>query len=456
MTVNGVYDPLQTGANSYHISLTASSADALYNNLPIPDVGAINIDGNLPGFTIISNGNLSTTQTQGTATFQVVLDMAPTSNVTINLNSSNPLYAGTVTAGSTLTFSPANWFTPQNVTVTGMNNYIYGNINYTINMSVAAGSAPEYIGIYTPSIPVTNIDYNTYSTIYVTNNSDVVNGDTSSIAALYADPGADGISLREAIMAANNSANGPGGPDRIYFNLPDGEHIISVTSQLPDISTPMIIDGTTEPHYAGSPIVELTGIANAIGLNVTSSGASDAPGSTIRGLVINDFGDEGILVSGDYNTIADCYVGTDVTGTVAVTNATSGWHSNVWMTGNNNTIGGTTTADRNLISGNRCTGLWMDGNNNIVEGNYVGVDVTGNVALGNGGTGVGTGTTAVGNVISNNVISGNGNCYNGILYYGIECTGSSTVITNNYIGVGANGNTAIGNASDGIEADKSE
>lgn len=42
----------------------------------------------------------------------------------------------------------------------------------------------------------------------VTTTADVVNGDVSSPAALVASPGPDGISLREAIMAAN-AAPGP-------------------------------------------------------------------------------------------------------------------------------------------------------------------------------------------------------------------------------------------------------
>ena len=46
------------------------------------------------------------------------------------------------------------------------------------------------------------------STIVVANNSDLVNGDTSSPAALARQPGPDGISLREAIETANRSKGG--------------------------------------------------------------------------------------------------------------------------------------------------------------------------------------------------------------------------------------------------------
>ena len=43
-------------------------------------------------------------------------------------------------------------------------------------------------------------------TVTVTTTTDEVNGDTSSIANLISTPGGDGISLREAVIAANNTA----------------------------------------------------------------------------------------------------------------------------------------------------------------------------------------------------------------------------------------------------------
>jgi hypothetical protein len=47
--------------------------------------------------------------------------------------------------------------------------------------------------------------------------------------------GSDGlISLREAIIAANNSTNGSGGADRILFGIAGtGEHLINLAAALP-------------------------------------------------------------------------------------------------------------------------------------------------------------------------------------------------------------------------------
>jgi hypothetical protein len=61
---------------------------------------------------------------------------------------------------------------------------------------VAAGARAIYL----------DIDASTTQTVLVTNSSDDVNGETSSMAALIASPGPDGISFREALMATNSTA----------------------------------------------------------------------------------------------------------------------------------------------------------------------------------------------------------------------------------------------------------
>src|SRR5215218_3372308 len=60
--------------------------------------------------------------------------------------------------------------------------------------------------------------------------------------------------LREAIMLANNGW----GRDLIGFNLPAGE-MIRLQSELPQITDPVAVDGTTQPGYAGTPLVRVDG-----------------------------------------------------------------------------------------------------------------------------------------------------------------------------------------------------
>src|SRR4051794_34774789 len=66
-------------------------------------------------------------------------------------------------------------------------------------------------------------------------------------------------SLRQAILDANGAA----GLDTITFNIPGtGVQTISPTSQLPDITDPVTIDGTSQPGFSTTPVIELSG-ANA-------------------------------------------------------------------------------------------------------------------------------------------------------------------------------------------------
>ncbi|UCD51684.1 MAG: DUF11 domain-containing protein, partial [Phycisphaerales bacterium] len=100
-------------------------------------------------------------------------------------------------------------------------------------------------------------------------------------------------SLREAINLANLIPD----PDTITFNVPGpGPHTIRPTSALPTITDPVIIDGTTEPDFAGSPVVELDGSLAGLGVNGLHITAGN---STVRGLVINRFQVDELLRGGN-------------------------------------------------------------------------------------------------------------------------------------------------------------
>ena len=181
-----------------------------------------------------------------------------------------------------------------------------------------------------------------------------------------------------------------------------------------------------------------------------------AGNSTIRGFAINRFtngvtGGFGISITGAGTTgdvVAGNYIGTDVTGTVSEGNTSYGVHFDLGAS--NNTIGGLTAADRNVIAGSQIgVGLFNSSNNNVIEGNYIGTDYTGTVALANG-RGVVVGSSASGTIIggtsaaARNVISGN----TGI---GVHVTsGTGTIVEGNYIGLAPDGITALGNGGDGV------
>src|SRR5262249_18856242 len=120
-------------------------------------------------------------------------------------------------------------------------------------------------------------------------------------------------SLRQAITDANNTA----GVNVIRFSIGTGAKTINVLSQLPNITDPVIIDGTTQPGYAGAPLIELNGAGagNAAALNITAGGC------TIKGLVINRFTYSAInLTTHGGNVIQGNYLGTDINGTADLGN----------------------------------------------------------------------------------------------------------------------------------------
>jgi len=244
-------------------------------------------------------------------------------------------------------------------------------------------------------------------------------------------------SLRQAILDANAAP----GEDIISFNIgTGGPQTIILSSILPTITSPVTIDGTTQPGYSGEPIIELTSTSATVvyGLSITASN------SMIRKLVINRFSGDGIQIQNSSgNVIEGCYIGTDVEGMVDQGNARYGINI---IASTNTRIGGVTVDARNVISGNNWGGVQIDFGVNTVQGNYIGTDKDGELALGNSGNGinipnVGSATTT----ILNNLISSNSS--NGIQ------TGSgttATIVRGNLIGTDKDGNTDLGNVADGV------
>src|SRR5262249_36857634 len=124
-----------------------------------------------------------------------------------------------------------------------------------------------------------------------------------------------------------------------------------------------------------------------------------------------------------------------------------------------NTIGGTTKAERNVISGSQLSNgiriqpepITADGpsvadpaSGNVVSGNYIGTDKTGEVGLGNAFNGiliVSSSDNVIGGFTdeSRNVIGGNG--FDGVAIYDDS---KNNLVTKNWIGVGV-GNAEIPN-----------
>ena len=257
--------------------------------------------------------------------------------------------------------------------------------------------------------------------------------------------------LRKCIRLANGSA----GLDTINFNLGGiSPFIINVPSALPIITAAggaVIIDGTTQPGWLSTPIVELDGTGNAT--NCITISTSNC---IVKGLVIRNFmgGSSGYGISitsgANSNTIQGNYFGTDVTGTISRSNR-RGIHI---ASSNNNTIGGSNAGEGNIISGSTNTGINLNGSsNNVVRGNYIGLDATGTSILQNGPHGLVINNSSTGNTIGG-TNSGDGNIISGSANKGLFITGASAnLVQGNFIGIDLTGTIDLGNTGYGISID---
>src|SRR5262249_32830224 len=190
--------------------------------------------------------------------------------------------------------------------------------------------------------------------------------------------------LRECITWANANP----GRDTITFNIPGpGVKTINLASPLPEVTESAVIDGYAQPRAMPNTLPVGNNANLLIELNgngVLGHGlAISASNTTVKGLVINRFGANGIALGANgRNVIQGNFIGTDVLGTADRGNSGSG----VFIDdGANNTIGGTAPAERNLISGNDNYGVAIRGagaRSNLVQGNYIGTNAAGSETLG--------------------------------------------------------------------------
>ena len=251
----------------------------------------------------------------------------------------------------------------------------------------------------------------------------------------------DGVcTLREAVNSANfdfspfstaGECDAGSGADQIAFNIagaPDftnggqNGYRISLTSRLPSLADPVDINGFSQPgalaNTAPNPqplntriLVEVDGSAAGMTAGAGENAFDFQPpavGSSIRGLSIINMGlgetptgsndPTAIGVGAPDVTVAGNYIGTDHTGLVDAGNVGCG----VCQSSGINSgvrIGGPDPADRNVIVGNDQTAISPNsgGDDWIVQGNYIGVAADGETAIGNSVPG-GAGGLSIDNV----------------------------------------------------------
>jgi len=163
VTVTGVDDDIDDGSQAFTITVgDPTSADGVYDALgdaDTPDVTGMNADDDTAGVTVTPSGvePLATDETGTSATYDVVLDSEPLSDVSISIQSTDATEGQPDMAS--LTFTPMNWDMAQTVTVTGQDDFLAdGNIAYNVNNEPASSADPVYDGIDPANVAFVNND----------------------------------------------------------------------------------------------------------------------------------------------------------------------------------------------------------------------------------------------------------------------------------------------------------
>ena len=345
--------------------------------------------------------------------------------------------------------------------------------HWNANRTITATGVTFDSATYTPSQPDVNvkavvgtINLTSYGGNYAGEDKDDDAGGNanwilcSGVVTTTADTGPG--SLRECVTNANATA----GANTITFNIagcPGGICTITPATVLPALSDATggtTVDGYTQIGAVANTVASPGASDAVLNIQLSGGGASFAgltlssANNIVKGLVINGFSGVGagygINITGASatgNTVSGNYLGTNAAGT-----AGAGNYTGVDINGGaqSNTVGGTTPAARNLISGNTSDGIDISNattSANIVKGNYIGTQKDGTSALAN--TFDGVGLYAPSNIIGGataadrNIISGNG-------AEGMSVAGTSNTIKGNFIGVDVNGN-ARPNGDNGIQ-----
>ncbi|NOZ29074.1 MAG: DUF11 domain-containing protein [Chloroflexi bacterium] len=209
--------------------------------------------------------------------------------------------------------------------------------------------------------------------------------------------------------------------------------------------------GSAAVNNYGSGVQIEGGSGNTIG--GTAAHAGNIISGNVYGVVIS-----GTTASG--NVVQGNLIGTDYLGAAEVKNFN---HGVLIQDAPNNTIGGSDAAARNVIAANNGYGVYIKGSHatgNRIQGNYIGLQMNGGLALGNWSGGVFV-EGAPGNIIGGdsadqgNVVSGNGSGQGtsptGVIISGGGASGNQ--VRHNRIGTSADGGSDRGNVGGGLLID---
>jgi len=257
--------------------------------------------------------------------------------------------------------------------------------------------------------------------------------------------------LQNGIVISGGAGNQIGGSDV------GARNVISGNSQSGVYLNPGSTSNLVQGNFIGTDANGSAAVSNAAD-GVTISGAvGNLVGGTSAALrnVISGNGGRGVFINAGgaaANLIQGNFIGTDANGTNKLANTFSGVEI---FRASSNMVGGTISGARNVISGNKLSGVAIDDSNssaNVIQGNFIGTDFSGTNALGNERNGVfvsGVSHNLIGGSIAGagNVISAN--LQNGLHLVDVNCT--SNIVQGNFVGTDFTGTRRLGNGIDGVQ-----
>jgi hypothetical protein len=299
------------------------------------------------------------------------------------------------------------------------------------------------------NISFTGFDWNGLTLIYADATNNTISG--CWLGLDFSGTNAAPNAYQGILIASGASGNIIGGTSTLARNVLSGnsQYGIFITDSN---TTGNVVLG----NYIGTGTNGLNAVSNGLsGVFIGNGTSGNIIGgtNTLARNVLSGNSQYGLIITSNTtgNVVLGNYIGTDASGSHAVSNALGGVF--LALGASHNLIGGTNAGAGNVISGNLGNGILMRGSNvvsNTVQGNFIGTDATGMNALPNIVAGVTIDTGSSSNLIggtvagARNVISGN----NSYLDYGVIVANSGTsgnLIQGNYIGLGSNGVTAVSN-----------
>jgi CSLREA domain-containing protein len=277
----------------------------------------------------------------------------------------------------------------------------------------------------------------------------ILSGNNNQILGNYIGTNAQGTAaisnnIGVSLQAANNSVGGQATGSR---------NIISGNATGIEISQSASSGSAVIGNYIGLNSTGAAAIPNVTGISLASSSTNSVIGGTnaLDRNIISGNSSFGISVGGSSHSIKNNYIGLNASGTSALPNAIG---ISFISSASNNTIGGVSASDKNIISGNSNIGIDISGTSHTIQNNYIGLNPAGTAVIKNNNIGMRFVGTLTNIQVSENTISGNGTTSSSARNVDFS-SANGVQFFSNKVGTLVDGNTGVVNVGSGITLNNS-